>query len=168
MREGAQAAYREGVADVLVDDAPSRLRRLGVVGGALLLAVVAGGAALRSTLPPPPLEVRLSGLSGTALRGESFIRLHVTLEQSGARDLEDAVLTIAGTTARGQHPPVFDDDGGTTVQVDLTPTCASAGQEPAPGVLELQVRDASGDRRQVTLSVPADSQVQRLLRYRCA
>ena len=152
---------------MLVDDAPRRLRWLGAVGGALLLAVVAGGAALRSTLPPPALDVRLAGLSGTALRGESFIRLHVTIEESGARDLQDAVLTVAGTTQRGQHPTAFD-DGRLTVQVDLTPRCASLQQDLAPGALDLRLRDASGDAREVRLDIPADAQLQRLLRYRCA
>jgi hypothetical protein len=155
------------VADVLVDDAPSRLRRVAAVGGALLVALVAGGAALRSTLPPPPLEVRLAGVSGTALRGESFIRLHLTLEQSGARDLDDAVLTLAGTTQRGQHPTAFS-DGRTTVQVDITPRCAASQPDLGGGVLDLQLHDASGDARQVTLGVPADGQLERLLRYRCS
>ncbi len=155
------------MADVLVDDAPRRLRRLGAVGGGLLLAVVAGGAALRSTLPPPPLEIRLAGMSGTALRGESFIRLHVTLEESGARNLEDAVLTVAGTTQRGQHPTAFE-DGRMTVQVDITPVCASLQQDLTPGVLELRLQDASGDARQVQVDIPADAQLERLLRYRCS
>ena len=152
---------------MLVDDAPSRLRRVAVVGGALLVALVAGAAALRSTLPPPPLEVRLAGVSGTALRGESFIRLHLTLEQSGARDLDDAVLTIAGTTQRGQHPTAFD-DGRATVQVDITPQCTAQQPDLAAGVLDLRLHDASGDARQVTLGIPAEGQLERLLRYRCA
>ncbi len=151
---------------MLVDDAPSRLRRVAAVGGALLLALVAGATALRSTLPPPPLDVRLAGVSGTALRGESFIRLHLTLEQSGARDLDDAVLTIAGTTQRGQHATAFD-DGRTTVQVDITPQCAGPQPDLATGVLDLRLHDASGDAREVTLGVPADGQLERLLRYRC-
>lgn len=151
---------------MLVDDAPRRLRRLGALGGALLLALVAGGAALRSRLPPPPLEIRLAGVSGTALRGESFIRLHVTLEQSGARDLEDAVLTIAGTTQRGQHPTAFD-GGRMTVQVDLTPMCATLPQDVAGGVLDLRLHDTSGDARQVQVDIPADARLERLLRYRC-
>lgn len=152
---------------MLVDDAPGRLRRVAAVGGALLLALVAGAAALRSTLPPPPLEVRLAGVSGTALRGESFIRLHLTLEQSGARDLEDAVLTVAGTTQRGQHPTAFD-DGRMTVQVDLTPACTALRPDLAAGVLDLRLHDASGDARRVQVGVPADGQLERLLRYRCS
>ena len=154
------------MADVLVDDAPRRVRRLGVVAGALLLSVVAGGAALRSTLPPPPLEVRLAGVTGTALQGESFIRLHVTVEQSGARDVQDAVLTVAGTTQRGTHPTDFD-GGRMTVQVDLAPVCASLEQELPAGVLDLSVRDATGADRRAAVDVPAGPRLERLLRYRC-
>ncbi len=151
---------------MLVDDAPRRLRRLGAVGSGLLLALVAGGAALRSTLPPPPLELRLAGVSGTALSGESFVRLHVTLEESGARDLEEAVLTVAGTTQRGQHPSAFA-DGRMTVQVDVVPPCGSLSQQVQPGVLELRLHDTAGDVRRVSVDVPADAQLERLLRYRC-
>lgn len=154
------------MADVLVDDAPHRLRRLGLAGGALLLALVAGGAALRSTLPPPPLQVAVAGLTGTALQGESFVRLHLTLEASGARRLDDAVLTVAGTTQRGQHPSRFDGDRA-TVQVDVTPVCASLRQDPAAGVLDLRLRDDAGAAREVRLALPADPRLERLLRYRC-
>ena len=165
LRTAGQAAYRRAVADVLVDDAPRRLRRLGVVAGGLLVAVLGGAAALRSTLPPPPLEVELAGLSGTALRGESFVRLHLTLEASGARDLEEAVLSVAGTSRRGQHPTAFV-DGRLTVQLDLVPTC-TAPQDVAGGRLDLRLHDASGDARDVQLALPADAQLERLLRYRC-
>jgi hypothetical protein len=154
------------VADVLVDDAPPRLHRLALVCGGLLVALVAGAGALRSTLPPPPLEVRIAGLSGTALKGESFVRLHVVLEQSGARTLDEAVLSVAGTRQRGQHATTFD-DGRLTVQVDVVPACASLLPEVAAGVLDLRVHDASGDARRVRLSLPADGQLERLLRYRC-
>lgn len=156
------------MADVLVDDAPRRTLRLGVVVGGLLLTLVAGAAALRSTLPPSALDVRLAGLSGTALRGESFVRLHVGLEQSGVRRLEDAVLTVAGSTQRGSYPAAFDDDGRLTVQVDLAPACASVQDDIAAGVLELSVVDESGDGRQVAVRIPADDRLVRLLRYRCS
>ena len=160
-----QAAYRLEVTDVLVDDAPRQLRRLRVVASGLLVAVLGGAAALRSTLPPPPLEVEVAGFSGTALAGESFVRLHVTLEASGARDLEEAVLSVGGTRQRGQHPTVFI-DGRLTVQVDLIPSCSSL-QDVAGGLLDLRLHDASGDARDVRLVLPADAQLERLLRYRC-
>ncbi len=153
---------------MLVDDAAQRLRRLSLVAGGVLVALVAGGAALRSTLPPRPLEVRSTGVSGTALQGEGFVRLNVTLEASGARELDDAVLTVAGVTQRGQHPPAFDDDDGrATVQLDLTPACASVPDDLADGVLELQLRDESGAAQRVQIAIPADSSLVRLLRYRC-
>lgn len=131
-----------------------------------MLGLLAGATALRSTLPPPRLEVRVVGVSGTALRDESFVRLHVTVEQSGARDLEDAVLTVAGMRQRGSHPSTFD-DGRTTVQVDLTPDCGAPQQDLGAGVLELRLHDTQGDARQVRLEVPADAALGRLLRYRC-
>jgi hypothetical protein len=154
------------VTDVLVDDARGRSRSLALVGGAVLVALVAGAAALRSTLPPPELELRLDGVTGTALQGESFVRLNLALEQSGVRELEEAVLTVAGTTERGQRPTTLH-DGRMTVQIDVSPPCAALLQDLAPGVLDLRLHDASGDVRQVAVDVPADEQLVRLLRYRC-
>ena len=166
MRGGAQAAYGRAVADVLVDDAPGRTRRLAVVGGALLLALVAGAALLRSTLPPPPVELRLAEVTGTALQGDSFVRLDLRLEQSGVRDLEEAVLTVAGTVERGQRPTTFS-DGRMTVQIDVSPPCAALLPSAAPAVLDLRLHDEAGDLRQVAVDVPVDEEFQRLLRYRC-
>lgn len=154
------------MADVLVDDAARRSRRLAAIGGALLLAVVAGAAALRSTLPPPPLELRLAGVTGTALQGEGFVRLNLTLEQSGVRELQEAVLTVAGTSERGLRPTTVGDDS-MTVQIDVSPPCASLRPGLPPGVLDLRLRDAAGDLRQVSVDVPADAELERLLRYRC-
>lgn len=154
------------MADVLVDDAGRRSRRLAAAGGAALLALGAGAAALRSTLPPPPLELRLAGVSGTALQGESFVRLNLALEQTGVRDLEGAVLTVAGTTEVGLRPTTVA-DGRMTVQIDVSPPCAALLQDLAPGVLDLRITDAAGERRQVAVDVPADEELVRLLRHRC-
>ncbi len=154
------------MADVLVDDAPRRTRTLVVVGGALLLALGAGAALLRSTLPPPRVELRLAGVTGTALQGDSFVRLNLALEQSGVRDLDEAVLTVAGTVERGQRPTTVT-DGRMTVQIDVSPPCASLLQGAAPAVLDLRLRDQAGDLRQVAVDVPLDEEFQRLLRYRC-
>ena len=154
------------MADVLVDDAARRSRRLAAVGGAVLLTLVGGAAALRSTLPPPPLELRLAGVTGTALQGESFVRLNLTLEQSGVQDLEEAVLTVAGTTERGLRPTTVA-DGRMTVQIDVSPPCAALLPGLAPGVLALRLTDAAGERRQVAVHVPADEQLVRLLHHRC-
>ena len=132
-----------------------------------LLLVLAGGALLRSTLPPPPLAVDLAELSGSTLDGDSFVRLNLSLEATGARDLGDARLTIAGATQRGQHPARFDGDGRMTLQVDVTLTCAQVAAGVQTGVLDLSLHDQEGRAREVRLEVPAEGSLQRLLRYPC-
>jgi hypothetical protein len=163
----AQAAYRERVADELLDDAPERTRRLGALAVGLLGLVLVGGAVLRSTLPPPPLAVALAGLSGSTLEGDTFVRLNLSLQAEGARDVGDARLTIAGATSRGQHPARFDDDGRMTLQVDVTPACTSIEDGLTAGTLELSLRDERGRARDITLDVPAERSLERLLRYPC-
>jgi hypothetical protein len=155
------------VADELVDDAAERGRRLWLLAGSLLAGVLVGGAVLRSTLPPPPLAVSLADLSGSALDGDSFVRINLSLHAQGVRDLGDAHLTVAGASQRGQHPTRFDGDGRLTLQVDVTPACADIAQDIDAGVLELSLHDAQGRPRQVQLAVPAEGQLERLLRYRC-
>ncbi len=155
------------MADELVDDAPERARRLGAVAVGLLVLVLVGGAVLRSTLPPPPLAVVLAELSGSTLEGDTFVRLNLSLEAQGARDVGDAVLTIAGSTSRGQHPTRFDGDGQMTVQVDVTPTCAQIADRVDPGTLELSLHDEQGRPQQVRLEVPSEGSLERLLRYPC-
>ncbi|CAA9341518.1 MAG: hypothetical protein AVDCRST_MAG07-2398 [uncultured Frankineae bacterium] len=155
------------MADELVDDAAERSRRLGALAVGLLVLVLGGGAALRSTLPPPPLAVDLADLSGSTLAGDSFVRVNLSLRASGARDVGDARLTMAGATSRGQHPSRFDGDGRMTVQVDLTPACARLADGIGPGRLDLSLHDAQGRARQVRVAVPAEGSLDRLLRYRC-
>ena len=155
------------MADELLDDADERTRRLAALGAGLLLVVLAGGAALRSALPPAPPSVGLAGLSGSALDGESFVRLNLSLRAEGVRQLGDARLTVAGATARGQHPPAFDRRGRMTLQVDVTPACADVAAGATSGRLDLALRDEQGRSRQVRLDVPADGPLERLLRYRC-
>ena len=155
------------MADELVDDAAERVRLLGALGVGLLLLVLAGGAVLRSALPPPPLAVSVADLSGSTLDGDSFVRLNLSLQASGARDLDGASLTIAGSTQRGQHPTRFDGDGRVTVQVDVTPACASIVGGVGAGTLDLSLHDAQGRARQVRLEIPAEGSLERLLRYRC-
>ena len=156
------------MADELVDDAAQRSRRLGALAVGLLVLLVAGGAVLRSTLPPPPLAVDLAGLSGSTLDGDSFVRLNLALQTTGARELGDARLTIAGATQLGQHPTRFDGDGRMTLQVDVTPTCTQVAEGVGAGRLDLSLQDAQGRARQVRLEVPAQGSLERLLRYRCA
>ena len=151
--------------ELLEDDAPSRARWVAAVALVLLVALVGGGAALRSSLPPPPLEVRVAELAGSALDGESFVRLHVLLQGSGVDSLGDARLTYAGTSGRGLHPVAFDGNGRMTVQVDLTPACPPA--VGAPASLDLSVRDDDGRDRQLRVDVPEGTPLERLVRYRC-
>lgn len=155
------------MADELADDGGDRVRRLAAVAAALLLALLAGGAALRSTLPPAPLSVGLAGLSGSALEGESFVRLNLSLQARGVRDLGEARLTVAGASSRGQRLSAVDAEGRTTLQVDVTPACAQVAAGHTSGELELSLRDEQGQPRRVRLSVPADGPLERLLRYRC-
>ena len=163
-----KSAYGEQVADELLDDADERIPPDDALGaGPLLLVVLAGGAALRSALPPAPPSVGLAGLSGSALDGESFVRLNLSLRAEGVRQLGDAHLTVAGATARGQHPPAFDRRGRMTLQVDVTPACADVAAGATSGRLDLALRDEQGRSRQVRLDVPADGPLERLLRYRC-
>ena len=153
--------------DLLEQDAPGRARLLGLVAAGLLLAIAAGAAAVRSSLPPTPLTVQLSSLDGSALVGESFVRLQVQLQSTGAQGLGDARLTVAGATGRGLHRPGFDDQGRLTVQVDVTPDCATVAAGVPPGTLDLRVRDEDGGRRLVQLDVPTEGRLERLVRYRC-
>ena len=124
------------------------------------------GTALRATLPPPPLDVRVADLAGSALDGESFVRLHLQLQGSGVDALGDARLTYGGTSGRGLHPASFDGSDRMTVQVDLTPDCALAGAS-APASLDLEVRDAEGRDRLLRVGVPDGTPLERLVRYRC-
>lgn len=154
-------------AELLDDGAHGRPRRVVAAGAALLAVLVAAGAALRSTLPPPPLQVALASLDGSALDGDSFVRLQVQLRGQGVRGLGDVQLTVAGVTERGLHPDVFDDDGRMTVQVDVTPACPEVAGGVRPGSLDLQVRDVDGALRRLQLPVPTRGSLERLLRYRC-
>jgi hypothetical protein len=139
-----------------------------VAAAAVLFALlVVGGTVLRSTLPPPPLQVALASLDGSALAGDSFVRLQVQLRGQGVQALGDVRLTVAGVTQRGLHAQAFDDDGRVTVQVDVTPACAALAGGVRPGSLHVQVRDTSGATRMLQLPVPTRGSLERLLRYRC-
>jgi hypothetical protein len=154
-------------AEVLHDDAPERGRRLAVVGVGLLLLVVVGAGWLRSTLPPPPLEVSVASVSGSSLEGDGFVRVLLSLESQGARDLAQAELTVAGARELGRHPAEFDGRGRMTVQVDVTPSCAAVAAGIAPGQLVLAVRDESGQRQQLVLVLPPEGPLERLMHHPC-
>lgn len=152
--------------DVLDAD-PRGGSRAVAVTAALLVAVVAAGTALRDR-SPAPLLLRLEQVDGSALRDDSFVRLHVQLEAEGASGLGQVRLRLAGADSVGQHAPGFDDRGRAVVQVDLTPRCGSVSEDLLPtGSLAVQVRDSEGERRFVELPVPTSGQLERLVRYRC-
>ena len=152
--------------DVLDAD-PRRGSPVLILAAFLLLAVVTGGAVLYDR-PPAPLRLRVEQLDGSALRDESFVRLHVQLEAEGASGLGEVRLRLAGADSLGQHPPRFDDRGRATVQVDITPRCAQVADGLLPtGSLAVQVQDSAGRPRLVELPVPTGGQLERLVRYRC-
>lgn len=155
------------MADVLVDDAADRARRLAATGVGLLLVVLVGATILRSTLPPPPVVVDLAGVSGSALDGESFVRLHLLLRSDGVSDLGTAQLTVAGGTHGGQHLTAVDEDGVLRLQVDVTPVCTDVAAGRTAGRLDLELLDERGRSHEVRLAVPAEGPLDRLLRYRC-
>jgi hypothetical protein len=153
--------------DLLGDDAGGRTRAVVVVAGLLTLAVVLGGALVRAAAPPVPLAVEVAALDGSALAGDSFVRLHLQLRAQGASTLGDARLTVAGTSQRGVHRGRFDGRGRLTVQVDLTPTCGMVGQGVDGGSLDLGLRDSTGAERELRVPVPPSPRLERLVRYRC-
>lgn len=157
--------------EVLDADPVSGRQALAVV--VVLVLALVGGAALLRRSPPEPVTVSLERLNGSALSDESFVRLYLRLSAEGAGEIDAVRLRIAGADQLGQHPRRFDEDGRVTVLIDLTPRCPGPGQVlPAgpflPGTLDLQLRDAAGDRRLVQLDVPSEGPLERLIRYRCA
>ena len=165
--------YRRRVQDVLVAEpepgtGPSR-RALVAAAVALLLL---GAATVRRDGPPVPLQVRLASLDGSALRGESFVRLQVGLNIEGARQLDGARMLLAGTNALGLSPDGLSPDGLTdgeaTVQVDLVPPCPQSLQAYVDAVLAVTLVDDAGESREVRLALPDDGPFERLVRFRCA
>jgi len=82
----------------VIDADPRSGSRAVVVAAALLLTVVAAGTALRDR-SPAPLLIRLEQLDGSALRDESFVRLHVQFEAEGASGLVAEDLLPTGSLA---------------------------------------------------------------------
>jgi hypothetical protein len=90
----------------------------------------------------------------------------VTLEESGARDLQEAVLTVAGTSQRGQHPTTFA-DGRMTVRSTSAPPCTSLPDDvpPACSTCACTTPPATCGR---SPSTSRRRRLERLLRYRCS
>lgn len=158
--------YRPAVPDVLVAEPGSRPSRRALLGGAVVLLVLSGTVLLRDG-PPGPLVVRLASLDGSALRGESFVRLQLGVSVDGGSELAEVRLLLAGASALGLSPDGLV-DGEATVQVDLVPPCPQAVQEYVDAELEVVVLDEAGRSRTVRLALPDDGPLERLVRFRCA
>lgn len=150
----------------VLDGTGLRPRAVAAVAAGLVLAIAVGAGVVRSAQPPPPLSVALDQLNGSALSGDSYVRLHVRLHAEGADSLGLARLTLGGATTTGVHPAAFE-DGRMTVQVELAPACPTVRGGVGTGLLELEVRDADGQDRTVRLDVPTDDRLDRLVRYPC-
>ena len=164
--------YVGPVQDVLVAEpgtGPAR-QALAAAAGALLLLI--GAATVLRDGPPVPLEVRLASLDGSALRGESFVRLQLGVSVEGATQLDEARMVLAGTSALGLSPdglsPDGLSDGEATVQVDLVPPCPQSLQAYVDAVLAVTLVDDAGESREVRLALPDDGPFERLVRFRCA
>ena len=152
--------------DVLVAEPSRRVSRRGsTLVLTLLVGAVAAGAVLREG-PAAPLQVSLVSLDGSALQGESFVRLQLGVRADGARALGQVRLLLAGTSAPGLSPDGLD-GGRATVQVDVVPTCPLAEQAVGDASLEVGVVDEDGRARTVRLPLPDDGPFERLVRYRC-
>lgn len=149
--------------DVLGEDRPGRPRALALAGGAVLLVGLAA-LALRPGPDRPPAQLRLTGIDGSALLGDSFVRFHVELRGSGIDRIQAVQLTSGASTSLGQVDR--QGDGRTSVQLDLVPDCTGTLGLVAPQ-LEVKARAAGRDRL-LLLDVPTDGAVGRLVRYRCA
>lgn len=151
----------------MLDADPPRASPILIVAGVLLLAMITTSVFLRDR-PPAPLRLDVEQLVGSALRDESFVRLHVQLEAEGASGLGQVRLRLAGADARGRGPSRFDDSGRATVQVDFIPRCGQVSPVALPtGLLAISVRDSTGKPRLLELPVPTEGQIERLVRYRC-
>ena len=151
--------------DVLAVEPSGRVSRARAVALGLLLGAVVAGAVLRDE-EPAPLQVSLVSLDGSALRGDSFVRLQLGLRADGARALDQVRLVLADASAPGLSPHGLD-QGRATVQVDLVPTCPQAMQAVPDASLEVRVVDTEDRSRTVRLPLPDDGPLERLVRYRC-
>ncbi len=132
-----------------------------------VLALTVGVLAVLRDGPPAPLQVRVESLDGSALRGETFVRLQLDVRTEGAAELGEVRLLLAGVRALGLSPDGLD-DGRATVQVDLVPACPRAVTELAAAALEVTVVDDAGRDRTVLVDLPDDGPLERLVRYRCS
>lgn len=152
--------------DVLVAEPGTGPPRRALVAGVALLLLLSTALLLRDG-PAVPVDVRLSSLDGSALRGESFLRLQLGMQVDGARELGEVRVVLAGTSALGLSPDGLS-DGEATVQVDLVPPCPQSLAAYVDAELAVTVVDDAGRSRAVRLALPDDGPFERLVRYRCA
>ena len=156
----------------MLDADPHDSRRALVVGACLVAALLAAGGLVKAQ-PPTPLSIRLERVEGSALAEDSFVRLQVGIRatDAGGLRLGEVRLRLAGAQGLGTHEARFDARGRAVVQVDLTPRCPEVVGTPdglPDGSLDLEVRDGAGATRRLSLPVPPEGQLERLVRYRCA
>jgi len=142
--------------------ASRRTRWLGGLAVALLLVV----ATAVLTTPPAPLRVQLAQVDGSALRGDSFLRLQLQLRGSGVTRLDEVNLRLAGRNSPGLSPRGFDRGGRAVVQVDVVPDCTTF-PDLRGSSLQVTVLDQQGRPHTTVLPLPVDGVVQRLVTYRC-
>jgi len=168
-------AYRDAVADrgpeVLDSVAPPRPARSGLAGwlagGTAVALVVAGTVALR---PPGATGValRLVGHSGSALDGQTFVRVYFSVAASGGDAEVSAVQVVLGDRRQDVVAPGRIGDGRVAlVLVDLVPQCPDAVRALPTGTLDVTYR-AGGDERVARLPLPAEGSLPRLVARRCA
>ena len=153
--------------DVLVAEPGTGPSRRVLVAAAVVLLLLLGAVTLLRDGPPVPLEVRLVSLDGSALRGESFVRLQLGVSVEGARQLGEVRMVLGGTSALGLSPDGLS-GGEATVQVDLVPRCPQSLQAYVDAVLAVTLVDDAGESREVRLALPDDGPFERLVRFRCA
>lgn len=169
-------AYRDDVADpgaeVLDSTAPARPARAGLAGwaagGTALALVLAGTVALRPPGPAEGVALRLVEHSGSALDGQTFVRLYFSVAASGGDAEVSAVQVVLGDRRQDVVGPARIGDGGEAlVLVDLVPQCPDAVRALAAGTLDVTYR-ADGGERVARLPLPVEGSLPRLMARRCA
>ena len=158
-------------AEVLDSTAPARPARSGVAGwaagGTALALVLAGTVALR---PPGPegVALRLVEHSGSALDGQTFVRVYFSVAASGGDAEVSAVQMVLGDRRQDVVAPARIGDGGEAlVLVDVVPHCPDALRALPAGTLDVTF-SAEGDEQVAHLPLPVEGSLPRLMARRCA
>jgi hypothetical protein len=158
--------------DVL--DASDRTARLEatrsgwLAGGVALVVLVAGLVGLRPADDGQPVHVRLVEHKGSALHGQSFLRLYFSLTATGGdAELQEVSMSLGSVRQDGVAPRLVDEGGEALVLVDVVPSCPDAVQGLPVGTLDVLFR-AGGSDQSVSLPLPLDGSLPRLVQRRCA